>query len=254
MNTRLYAMVVLGLSVTLLATGLSMRPALADSCTAQLTYPVMPVNYNYSTLPIVIPITVTCDTYYGSQLYATANLYDLTAQNSLGSISALLPSTNGGTIFSGQFGFNLSPSTQGDTAQTSVSVYDNQYGNLITTTSLVFQVLNGAPQVSTTTVTQTAAAYPYPYQYPSPNQSPSQYPSQYPLQNQPQSSPQTHHHHYQLWGQNQSSNNPTMLTYVAIAAILAVVLIATAGLVVYATRRRPYWVPALPPPPPPPSR
>jgi hypothetical protein len=232
MKTGNYAIVLLTLTIAIAAIGTSSNPVAADSCIAQLTYPVMPVVYTNSNIPIVVSVSATCTTYYGSQLYATGNAYDATSGTNLGSVSTILTSVSGGTIFNGQLGFNLPPTTQGHSVQISVSIYNSQYGSVITATSLTIQVGSTAQQVTTTTVTQ-QAPYPYPYPYSSP---PYQYQSQpNPFRNQSQN-------------QAQSSNSATMFGYAAIAAILAAVIIATAGLVTYG-RRQQYWQPMQSPPP-----
>jgi hypothetical protein len=203
-------------------------------------------------------MSATCTTYYGSQLYATGNAYDATSNAGLGSVSTVLQSVNSGTTFNGQLGFNLPPSTQGHTVQISVSIYNGQYGNLITATSETIQVGSGVQQVSTTTVTQ---AYPYQNQYAT------QYPTQYPYQSAypyqapsyqrpAQQRPYTNQSQYPARNQNSSS----LFGFVAIVAILAAVIIATAGLVVYGRRQQSIpatWLPAPPPatwlPPSPPA-
>ncbi len=207
--------------------------ATAESCIAQLGYPVMPAVYPNSNVPIVVSVSATCTTYYGSQLYATGNAYDTTFNVGLGSASTVLQSVDG-TNFNGQLGFNLPPSAQGHTAQISVSIYNgqnSQYGNLLTAVSETIQVGNGAQQFTTTTVTQ-QAPYPYPSPSPYPYQSPSPYPSA-PYQYQSQPNP-----YRRLWQiQTQSSNRTSLFGYVAIAAILATAIIATTGLVMYGRRQ-----------------
>ena len=235
LKARNYAIMLLALSIAIVAVEANSSLVSADPCVAQLNYPVMPAVYSYSSVPIVVPVSATCATYYGSQLYATGNAYDTTSNVGLGSVSTALQSFNGGTIFNGQLAFNLPPSTQGHTVQVSVSIYKGQYGNLITATSETIFVGNGNQQVTTTTVTQ-AYPYPYPtqnpYPYPSPsNQSP--YPQPYPPRRQSQN-------------QAQSFNTGALFDYIAIAAILAAVVIATVGLVVYG-RRQPNWIPMQPP-------
>ena len=248
-KTRNCAILGIVLVAAILAVGLNSTQVSADPCLAQLNYPIMPAMYSNSNVPIVVPMSATCTTYYGSQLYATGNAYDATSNAGLGSVSTVLQSVNSGTTFNGQLGFNLPPSTQGHTVQISVSIYNGQYGNLITATSETIQVGSGVQQVSTTTVTQ-AYPYPYPNQYPSPypNQYPSQYPYPYPNQYPAPS--------YQYRGRYQ--NTASLFGYVAIVAILVAVIIATAGLLTYGRRRQPppaTWLPPppatwLPPPPP----
>lgn len=232
MKTHNYAIALLALTIAVAAIGTNSNPVSADSCIAQLNYPIMPALYTNSNVPIVVPVSATCTTYYGSQLYATGNAYDATSSAGLGSVSTVLTSVNGGTIFNGQLGFNLPPSTQGHTVQISVSIYNGQYGNLITATSETIQVGTGVQQFTTTTVTQQAS---YPYPYPSP-------PYQYQFPSQP------HPYGRQSQNQAQSSNSTTVFGYVAIAAILAAVIIGTVGLVAYG-RRQQNW-PSMEPPPP----
>jgi hypothetical protein len=238
MKTRMYVTIMLALAIAIVTAGIGTRPVSAQpqSCTAQLNYPVMPTAYANSNVPIVVPLSVTCSTYYGNELYATGNLYDATSGISLGSVNVVLLSVGGGTVFDGQLGFTLPPSSQGDTAQVTAYIYSSQYGNVITTTSITFPVSGPVQPVQevTTTVTENTNMYPYPYAY--------QYP---PSTVQP--SPQLHRHRLnQTQYLVQSSNNTSILVYVAIAAILAAVIIATAGLVVYG-RRQPYWAPMPPP-------
>ena len=245
---RNYAILAIVLIIAIFAVGVNSGPVAADSCTAQLNYPIMPTAYTYSNIQIVVPMSATCTTNYGSQLYATGNAYDSTSNTGLGSVSTVLQSTDGGTTFNGQLGFNLPTSTQGHTVQLSVSIYNGQYGNQITATSETVQVGTGTQQQQvTTTVTQ---ADPYQNEYLPQNQYP--YPA---LSNQPYSSQQGS---YQYRNQNRPvyaqyqtyRNRSLLLDYIAIAAILAAVIIATAGLVVYGRRRQPVPVTWIPPPPP----
>ena len=246
-KTRNFAMLGLVLLIAIIAVGANSNPVLAQAqpCSAVLSYPVMPTTYSYSNVPIVVPMSATCTTTYGNQLYASGNAYDATSNVGLGTVNSVLQSTDGGTTFNGQLGFNLPPTTQGHTVTISVSLYSSQYGSLIGATSETFQAVTGNQQVVTTTVTQ---AYQYPYQTPPstpysyqptyPNQAPSQQPSQ--------------QHPYQSQYQTLNKNNSSLLGYVAIVAILVAVVIATAGLVVYGRRRQQppsvTWFPAPPPP------
>jgi hypothetical protein len=203
------------------------------------------VLYTYSNVPIVVPISASCTTYYGSQLYATGTAYDMNVGAGLGSVSTVMDSVNGGTVFNGQLGFNLPPSTQGHSLQISVSIYNGQYGNLLTSATETIQVGNGTQQYVTTTVTQQA-----PYAYPYPSQPYQSYPAQSyqsPFQSAFQNLSRFQLFQRQALYQSQRSDNTTILSYIAIAAILAAVVIATAGLVVYG-RRQQNW-PTMQPPP-----
>lgn len=238
--------VILGivLVVAILALGLNSSQVSADPCLATLNYPNIPTVYSNSNAPIIVPMSATCTTNYGSQLYATANAYDATSNAGLGSVSTVLRSVDGGTTFNGQVGFNLPSSTQGHTVQISVSIFNGQGvngqgGDLITAASETIEVGTGIQQASATTVTQ-ASPYPYQNQIASPYPASSyQYPSQPPLNRNPSL--------YQTRNQNSS----TILGYVAIVAILAAVIVATAGLVLYGRRQQPPSVTWYPPPPPP---
>jgi hypothetical protein len=231
-QARVHVFVVLAIAATMIIVATSNSLVFADPCTATLSYPIMPVVYSNSNVPIVVPVSATCTTYYSNQLYATGSAYDATANVGLGSTSTLLISANGGTEFNGQLGFNLPPTTQGHSIQISVSIYSSQYGNLITATSETVEVGQGVQQTTTTTVTEGQYPYAYPYAYPSPTPSPSFY----------QPSPSQFHHqsHHQFLGLTQTTNSTTLFDYVVIVAILATVIIATTGLVLVA-RRQPNW-------------
>lgn len=222
----------LAIAATMIIIGASNSLVFADPCTATLSYPMMPVVYSNSNVPIVVPLSATCTTYYANQLYATGSAYDATANVGLGSTSTLLMSANGGTEFNGQLGFNLPPTTQGHSIQISVSIYSSQYGNLITATSETVDVGEGTQQTTTTTVTEAQYPYAYPYAYPSSTPSPSLY----------QPSPSQFHHqsHHEFSGLAQTTNSTTLFDYVVIIAILATAIIATTGLVLVA-RRQPNW-------------
>jgi len=241
-----------------MAVGVNTSSVSADPCIAQMNYPIMSTAYSYSNIPIVVPVSATCTTYYGSQLYATGNAYDVTSNTGLGSVSTVLQLPDGGTTFNGQLGFNLPPSTQGHTVQLSVSIYNGQYGNQITATSETIQVETGNQlqyqQVTTTTITQ-ANPYSYQNEYLPQNQYPYPYvaPSYQPYSSQPLSHPYINQSsplrvQYQPYSYKNSS---LLFSYVAIVAILVAVIIATAGLVVvYGRRQQPTPVTWIPPPPP----
>lgn len=245
MKTRNYVIALLVLVTAMAAIETNTSLVSADTCVAQLTYPIMPVLYTYSNVPIVVPVSASCTTYYGSQLYATGTAYDMNVGAGLGSVSTVMDSVNGGTVFNGQLGFNLPPSTQGHSLQISVSIYNGQYGNLLTSATETIQVGNGTQQYVTTTVTQQA-----PYAYPYSSQPYQSYPAQSyqsPFQSAFQNLSRFQLFQRQALYQSQRSDNTTILSYIAIAAILAAVVIATAGLVVYG-RRQQNW-PTMQPPP-----
>jgi len=168
----------------------------ADPCAAQLGFPIIPVVYANAVVTVVVPISATCSTSYGNQLYANANAYDLNTNTVADSVNTILTSVNGGYTFTGQLGFNLPASTQGHWLQVSVSVFSGQAGGPLTTTGEAFPVNTGTVQVITTTVL-----------------------------------PQT-----SLQLAPSEPGPRFIFAYVAIAAILAVVIIVTVGLIVFSRK------------------
>ena len=220
--------------------------AQTQPCTTILSYPVMPATYSFSNVPIVVPMSATCTTAFGNTIYVSGNAYDATSNIGLGIVNSVLQSNDGGITFNGQLGFNLPPTTQGHTVTISASLYANQYGSLISSTSETFQAVTGSQQVATTTVLQPypvpiQSASPAPYQSPYPTQSPS-------IQGQLRPRPYRNLSQYQTVNQNSS-----LLGYIAIVAILAAVVIAAVGLIAFERHRQQHpsvtWVPAPPPPP-----
>ena len=259
MKSNVYLIGTLTISLCVLAIASTQGFVAADPCVATLSYPSVPPVYDNANNPVVVPISATCSTNYGTQLYATGNAVDVTSGAGLGTVSTTLSSPDGGVTYNGQLTFNLPPTEQGQPVQISVSIYNGQYGNLITGTSETVQI-GAAPepqqipqQIVTTTVTQTPNSYPYNYQNPTPYQSPLQAPSNY-YPGQLSQTPQWSHHHNDATShyQKQNPNTPSLFAYVAIFAIVATVIIATVGLLVYARRQPRYALMPVPPPPPPP--
>jgi len=257
MKTRVHVIALLAISMTMLIVGASSSLVSAQTpspCTVPLSYPMISVQSSSSNAPFLVPISASCTTYYGSQLYATGSAYDATSNTGLGSTNTVLSTINGGTQFNGQLAFNLPPTSPGDSVQISASIYTSQGGNLITATSETAQVGAGVQQpvqqvqqITTTTVTEDQNPYysPYPASYPSSQPNQVQY---YQSQPQYQNYPQTHYYS-QFFARN--ANNTNLFDYVVVIAIIAAVIIATAGLVLVARRqpRQPTWYPAPPPPP-----
>jgi len=263
MKARVYVIMLLAISATMLVLSANSSVVSAQPCTATLSYPVIPAQYSNTNVPFVVPISASCTTFYGNQLYATANAYDATTNTGLGSASTALSSVNGGTEFNGQLGFSLLPTSPSDSVQISASIYSSEGGTLITATSETVQLGAGVQQTVqpiepvqqiTTTTTVTQGQYPYanpsPIAYPSPYE-PNQ--SQY-YQTQPQY--QGHHSHstYFWQGFAQRSNNTNLFDYAVIIAIITAVIIATVGLVLIARKQQPQPVPVWYPTPPPPPR
>jgi len=228
----------MAVAIAIVAVAANSNFVFADPCVASLSYPIMSLGYSYSNVPLVVPVSATCTTYY-SQLYAAGSAYDETSNIALGSVNAALQPVNGGTAFNGQLWFNIPPTTQGDLVQVSVTIYNSQYGGPITATSETFQVGPGGQQQEyTTTVTQ---AYAYPYQY--------LYPYPYPYSNVPSLNESlfSHHHHHHFWQSQTEGIDDGLLFDYAVAAILGAVIITTATLLMNG-RRQPNWIPFQPPP------
>jgi hypothetical protein len=170
----------------------------------------MPTPYANSAVSVAVPLSTTCSTPYGSQLFATGTAYDLATNTNAGSVSTILTTIDGGYTFSGQLGFTLPPSTQGHWLQIMVTIFSNQNGNELTANGEAFQVNTGTQQVVTTTVTQ-----------------------QLPTQLAPPIDEEYERPRFPIFG------------YVAIAAILATVIIVTVALVVY-SRKQPTYYPVQP--------
>ena len=185
----------------------------ADTCSAQLGYPIIPSVYANTIVTVVVPVSASCSTPYGNQIYANANAYDLNTNTAADSVNTVLTSVNGGYTFTGQLGFNLPASIQGHWVQVAVTIYSDQAGNQLTTSGEAFQVNSGTVQVITTTITQIPSG---------------------------QFAPGT----YGTYG----GRRGFIFAYVAIAAILATVIIVTVGLIVYSRKPTRYY-PAYPPAP-----
>lgn len=177
----------------------------ADTCSAQLGYPIIPSVYANTIVTVIVPLSATCSTPYGNQLYASANAYDLNTNTAADSVNTILTSVNGGYTFTGQLGFNLPASIQGHWVQIAVTIFSNQANNQLTTAGEAFQVNSGTVEVITTTLTQPPSD---------------------------QFAPGT---------QGTYGRRGFIFAYVAIAAILATVIIVTVGLIVYSRRPTGYY-------------
>ena len=255
MRTNLGVLTLLAISITMLIAGASssvVSAQIASPCTATLSYPVIPLQYGNSNVPFVVPVSASCATNYGSQLYATGNAYDATSNTGLGTANAILSSVNGGTEFTGQLGFNQFQASPDDSIQISVSIYSSPGGNLVTTTgetvqagTVVQQSVQTVQQVTTTTITEGQYLYSTAY---SPNYQPNQIQDQTQRQNRQQQyrgSPSVQTHYLSQTFPQRS--NTDLFDWAAIITIVAAVIIATAALVLVARRRQPTWYPLQPP-------
>jgi hypothetical protein len=121
--------------------------ASAQTCTAQLDSPTASMQYYGSTFQVTLPVTAYCP-FYSNQLYAVGTAYDTTYNSNIGTTSANLSPTYGGTSFTGQLQFSLPTSAEYHSVQFSVSIYSAQTGygypyyggGLLTTTSATFVI------------------------------------------------------------------------------------------------------------------
>jgi hypothetical protein len=149
-----------------------------------------------------VPVSATCSTAYGQQLYASASATDLNTGTSASTVNTILTSVDGGYTFTGQVGLSMPPSTVGHWVQLTVTIYRNPSGSQLATVGEAFPVNASNGQIVTATVTE---------------QAPDQFAPAAP-------EPGLH-----IYG------------YVAIAAILATVIIVTVGLLVYSRRPAGYY-------------
>jgi hypothetical protein len=256
MKTRIHVVVpLLAIAATMLILVANNGFVYAQPCTATLSYPVIPTPYGNSNVPFVVPVSASCTTYY-NQLYATGNAFDSTSNTGLGTASAVLASVNGGTQFSGQLGFGVLPTSPGDSVQISVSIYDNQGGNLLTQAGETVPVGAAFQQPGQQVTTTTVTVGQYPYYNPSPTgyQSPYQPNQAQYYQNMPQYQQQQYqgHHWYSTYYFSQAlaqrSTNTNLFDYLVIIAIVAAVIISIVGLVLVVRRQPQAWYPVPPPP------
>lgn len=196
----------LPLLVVLLGLGpFSLSFVFASPCSIQLGYPIIPSASPNQNVTVVVPVSATCSTAYGQQIYATASAYDLNTDTSASFVNTILTSVDGGYTFTGQLGLSLPPSTQGHWVQLAVTIYETQSGGELTTAGEAFPVTAGTGQVVTATVTEQASSAFAPV----------------------------------ISGENQPPH--PIFAYVAIAAILATVIIVTVALLVYSRRPAGYY-------------
>lgn len=138
-----YAVLLSILAMAIVTVGANGTLVAADPCIAQLSYPIMPTGYTYSSIQIIVPVSATCPS-INNAFTAVGDAYDTSTNTDLGSVTTLLIPVNGGS-FSGQLAFSLPPVSLGHTVQISVSVYNGQsapgqYGTLLTTASETVQL------------------------------------------------------------------------------------------------------------------
>jgi len=255
MKTRVYVIALLAMCMTLFIIGANNNLAWAqtpNSCTASLNYPATP-QYASPNSPFVVPVSASCASYYGNQLYASGTAYDVTSNSALGSANSVLAAVNGGPQYSGELAFNTPPTSPSDSVQVSVSVYDSPGGNLLTSTTETVPAGPGVQQpapvpvqtiqaVTTTTVTENQPAYANPYPYP--------YQSSPPANYQPSLQGQDSTHYWYAYAQR--ANNRRLFEYIVITVIVgAIIITAVALLLIFRRQQRPQpvWYPAYPAPP-----
>lgn len=143
-KTRNCALLLLVLTAAIVAVGTNSNLVAADPCTANLSTiaSTAPYSNNYGqSVSIQVPVSASCTPASGSgnSLYAVGDAYDTSTSTDLGSVSTVLAPVSVGNMYNGQLTFNLPSTTQGDTLQISVSLYNGQYGQLLTTSAETIQ-------------------------------------------------------------------------------------------------------------------
>jgi hypothetical protein len=254
MKTRNYALLLLVITAAVVAVGASSSLVAADACTANLSTVTTTAQNSGSYIGVQVPVSANCasTTTSNGSLYAVGDAYDTTTSTDLGSVNTALTPVNAANIYNGALSFSIPSTAQGDTLQISVSVYNSQYGQLLTTTA---ETIQAAPTNQTGYIAQN--------NYPQQNSDPqNNYPSQnsFGTQNSnyaPQGRSHGSHH-------NNGSNNsyqyqqqsivtvtqpvplviPPDNTWLIDAVIAMIIAIATVGAIAFAilaTRnRQPY--------------
>src|SRR5208282_4255575 len=140
-KTRNYALLLLVLTAAVVAVGASSSLVAADACTANLSTVTTTAPNSGSYIGIQVPVSANCasTTAANGSLYAVGDAYDTTTSTDLGSLNTALTPVNAANIYNGELSFSIPSTTQGDTLQISVSIYNSQYGQLLTTTAETIQ-------------------------------------------------------------------------------------------------------------------
>lgn len=121
--------------IAVVAVGAYSSPVAADPCVAQLSYSVTKPSSYTSEFAMLVPVAARCWFTVGS-LYAVGQVYDVSTNSNLGTMTTGLTSDYGDHAYAGQLVFTLSSAVMGDTLQISVSIYGGtQYGSLLATVS-----------------------------------------------------------------------------------------------------------------------
>jgi hypothetical protein len=141
MKTRNYALLLLVITAAVVAVGASSSLVAADACTANLSTVTATAPNSGSYIGIQVPVSANCASTVtpNGSLYAVGDAYDTTTSTDLGSVNTALTSVSTANIYNGALSFSVPATAQGDTLQISVSVYNSQYGQLLTTTSETIQ-------------------------------------------------------------------------------------------------------------------
>src|SRR5208282_2576990 len=140
-KTRNYALLLLVLTAAVVAVGASSSLVAADACTANLSTVTTTAPNSGSYIGIQVPVSANCasTTTANGSLYAVGDAYDTTTSTDLGSVNTALTPVNAANIYNGELSFSIPSTAQGDTLQISVSIYNSQYGQLLTTTAETIQ-------------------------------------------------------------------------------------------------------------------
>ena len=135
MKTRNYALLLLVITAAIVAVGASSSLVAADACTANLSTITTTASNGGSYIGVQVPVSANCTstTTANGSLYAVGDAYDTTTSTDLGSVNTVMTPVNAANIYNGELSFSIPSTAQGDTLQISVSVYNSQYGQLLTT-------------------------------------------------------------------------------------------------------------------------
>src|SRR5208282_296723 len=254
MKARNYALLLLVITAAVVAVGASSSLVAADACTANLSTVTTTAPNSGSYIGVQVPVSANCTstTTANGSLYAVGDAYDTTTSTDLGSVNTALTPVNAANIYNGELSFSIPSTTQGDTLQISVSVYNSQYGQLLTTTA---ETIQGTP-------TNYQTGYIAQNNYPQQNGNPqNNYPSQNSFGSQNGNyAPQGRSHGSHHYGSNNSYQyqqqstvtvtqpvpfvippDNTWLIDIIIAMIIAIATVGAIAFAILATRnRQPY--------------
>ncbi len=109
-------------------------PVAANPCTVQTGSLITGSYYSNPNIAVIVPISAQCS-FTGGQLTVVGNAYEATTGSNLGSSNTILLSADGSSIYKGQLVFTLSTSEEWHTVRISISIYNEQTGSSILSTT-----------------------------------------------------------------------------------------------------------------------